>query len=300
MARRMGDDEFAARCEGLARDGAAWVDANLFADGFYGQRIRPVPHGGLIAEGLRHEKMGAADTEHPDLQIGDGCLIDQLVGDHAAVLGGLGHVFDERNVATTMQTILERNTVDDPASVMNCMRSFVLGDERALAMCGYADGERPLNPFPYFSETMTGFEYTAALGLVQSGDRRGAERVVCDIRRRYDGRRRSPFDEAECGRHYARAMAAWSVLVAWTGFDYDAHSGLLRIDRPAEGASAYWSTGSAWGEVRTERAEPGAGARTSLHVHEGELALTAVVLPGASTPHGEGRARAGDVISLAD
>ena len=30
-----------------------------------------------------------------------------------------------------------------------------------------------------------------------------------------DGRKRNPFDEAECGHHYARALAAWSVLKAW-------------------------------------------------------------------------------------
>ena len=36
-----------------------------------------------------------------------------------------------------------------------------------------------------------------------------------DIRSRFDGRRRNPFDETECGHHYARALAAWSVLQAF-------------------------------------------------------------------------------------
>ena len=42
-----------------------------------------------------------------------------------------------------------------------------------------------------------------------------AEQVVRDIRSRYDGRKRNPFDEAECGHHYARALAAWTVLEAF-------------------------------------------------------------------------------------
>lgn len=33
----------------------------------------------------------------------------------------------------------------------------------------------------------------------------------------YEGAKHSPFDEAECGHHYVRAMAAWTVLKAWKG-----------------------------------------------------------------------------------
>ena len=50
-----------------------------------------------------------------------------------------------------------------------------------------------------------------------------AEGIECvgNIRARYDGERRNPWDEAECGSHYARAMAAWSVVLAISGFRYD-------------------------------------------------------------------------------
>ena len=41
---------------------------------------------------------------------------------------------------------------------------------------------------------------------------------VANIRARYDGERRNPWDEAECGSHYARAMAAWTVVLALSGF----------------------------------------------------------------------------------
>ena len=62
---------------------------------------------------------------------------------------------------------------------------------------------------------MTGFEYVVAALLAQAGDWAAAERVVADIRARYDGVKRNPFDEAECGHHYVRALASWSVLKAW-------------------------------------------------------------------------------------
>jgi hypothetical protein len=61
--------------------------------------------------------------------------------------------------------------------------------------------ERPKIPFPYFNEVMTGFEYTAAVGMLQEGMEEEGLRCIEAIRARYDGRKRSPFDEAECGHH---------------------------------------------------------------------------------------------------
>ena len=76
------------------------------------------------------------------------------------------------------------------------MRSYALGDESALLMASYPR-ERPDNPFPYFTEVMTGFEYTAAIGMLYEGQRKNGLQTMRDIRNRYDGAKRSPFDEAE-------------------------------------------------------------------------------------------------------
>jgi hypothetical protein len=53
--------------------------------------------------------------------------------------------------------------------------------------------------------------------------------AIPPVRRRCDGERRNPWDEDECGQHYARAMAPWSGIIALSGFRYD---GALR--QPAE------------------------------------------------------------------
>ena len=75
-------------------------------------------------------------------------------------------------------------------------------------MATYPRGAAPTRPFPYYNEVMTGFEYTAAVGMLYEGmDGGRACKCIQAIRDRYDGARRSPFDEAECGHHYARAMA---------------------------------------------------------------------------------------------
>ena len=69
-------------------------------------------------------------------------------------------------------------------------------------------------PFPYYAEAWTGLEYATASHMMFAG--MVAEGVECytNVRARYDGERRNPWNEPECGHHYARAMSAWSGLVA--------------------------------------------------------------------------------------
>ena len=78
----------------------------------------------------------------------------------------------------------------------NNMRSYVLGDESGLLMCTYPRGDRPRQPFPYATEALTGFEYTAAVGMLYEGQLNAGLRCIEAVRERYDGRKRSPFDEA--------------------------------------------------------------------------------------------------------
>ena len=82
----------------------------------------------------------------------------------------------------------------------------------------------------------TGLEYVLAMGLAQHGETALAADTVAAVRERFDGARRNPFDEAECGHHYARALASWGVVVALTGFGYDGRSGVMSFaaaDPPA-------------------------------------------------------------------
>ncbi len=132
-------------------------------------------------------------------------------------------------------------------SHFNNMRSYVLGEEAGLLMAAYPHS-RPQFPFSYFNEVMTGFEYTAAVGMLYEGLVDEGVQCIRNIRARYDGRKRSPFDEAECGHHYARAMASWAAVPALSGFHYSA------IDKSIRWAqfdgTHFWSNGSAYGTVR--------------------------------------------------
>lgn len=277
MARAVGDDEFAAQCRDLYERGRAWIDANLFNGDYYEHEIRPAEQPNLIISGLVSD-LGAKDPTDPVLQLGAGCLVDQLVGQFMAHVCGLGYLAEPANIQQTLASIMRYNFRETMYGHFNHMRSYVLNDESALLMATYPRGNRPKRPFPYYNEVMTGFEYTAAIGMLYEGSTDDGLRCIQAIRDRYDGRKRSPFDEAECGHHYARAMTSWAALLALTGFHYSAVDGTMRFAHSSQPVMWFWSTGEAWG---TCQQTPGAaGAQVSLAVQGGDVTLTALELTG--------------------
>jgi hypothetical protein len=144
-------------------------------------------------------------------------------------------------------------------------------------MATYPLGRRPLVPFPYCNEVMTGFEYTAAVHMLYEGRLKNGLKAIAAVRARYDGKKRSPFNEAECGHHYARAMAVWAALNALTGFRY---SGVEKsLEFGARPGTYFWSNGYAWGNCRIRKA--GRKFRAELEVLYGQLALRSFRLSGA-------------------
>ena len=155
-----------------------------------------------IAPSLR-SNMGADDTEHPEYQVGEGCLVDQLVGQYLAEVAGLGPLVSQKNVRSTLNSIYRYNYKRSLAEHDTVQRTFALNDEAALVICDYGKAERPRIPFPYYAEVMTGFEYSTATHMLYAGMVKEGVECIRNIRARYDGEKRNPWDEAECGHHYA-------------------------------------------------------------------------------------------------
>ena len=227
---------------------------------------------------LIHSSMGAADPTEPVLQLGAGCLVDQLVGQFLAHVSGLGYLTDEAKVKRTLESIMRFNFKENMFGHFNHMRSYVLNDESALLMATYPRGNRPARPFPYYNEVMTGFEYTAAVGMLYEGDIENGLRCIKAIRDRYDGRKRNPFDEAECGHHYARAMASWAAILALSGFKYSAVDRTIGFAAPATACRHFWSTGYAWGSC--ELNPNGASCDVEISVLGGSLQVAELTLTG--------------------
>jgi non-lysosomal glucosylceramidase len=276
MAIYMKDKEMASKCRKLFLSGSKWTDENLFNGEYYIHKIEVPDKESIPKEQL--VGMGSADYGNPDYQLGEGCLVDQLVGQYLAHVCGLGYLVKKENVAKTLQSIMKYNYKSNLSDHFNDFRSFALGNEAALLMASYPRS-RPVNPFPYFTEVMTGFEYVAAIGMLYEGQTENGLKCISNIRSRYDGQKRSPFDEAECGHHYGRAMASWSAILALTGFHYSGVTKEMKFGNIT--GKYFWSDGYAYGTV--EISDAGSDKLLTLNVLNGKLDISKIIVTGCGS-----------------
>ncbi|HLG41506.1 MAG TPA: GH116 family glycosyl-hydrolase, partial [Chitinophagaceae bacterium] len=136
MAHYMNDAEFEKTCTQLFTKGSEWIDENIFNGEFYYQKIWPVKSRNDIAKGLTLG-MGSNDISNPDFQIGEGCLVDQLVGQNMAFICGLGYLADSNHIKKALASIWKYNRRKSFGDYFNNMRSYALGDEAGLVVTAY-------------------------------------------------------------------------------------------------------------------------------------------------------------------
>lgn len=96
----------------------------------------------------------------------------------------------------------------------------------------------------------TGIEYQVAAHLMYEGFLKEGLSIVKDLRERHDGLRRNPWDEPECEHHYVRAMASWSLLLALSGYSFNALKKSLGFNPRINSKNfrCFFSTNTGWGE----------------------------------------------------
>ena len=127
---------------------------------------------------------------------------------------------------------------------------------------------------------MTGFEYCAATGMLYEGQTEDGLKCVKAIRDRYDGEWRNPFNEPECGWHYARSMASWSTILALSDFHYSGVDKTMNFT--SKPGRYFWSNGSAFGTCEV------GGKSVELKVLKGSLDLKSLTLTGRAKPIAKG------------
>jgi non-lysosomal glucosylceramidase len=282
MAVVLGEPETAAEFREIFARGKEWTDRNLFNGEYYIQRID------LADRGLP-EQFDVAhiywNDEHGEIkyQIGEGCEIDQLLAQWHANLYGLGEIFDPAQARTALRSLFRYNFKQPMGEAYNPCRVFALNDEAGLVMCAWpAHVRKPVIPVPYSQEVMTGFEYSAATLMIQSGLVDEGLAVVKAIRDRYDGEKRNPWNEIECGSNYARSMASYALLLAFSGFEFDLPNrriGFHPLAANGENFQSFWSLGTGWGVYRQT------AGKAEIEVLYGRLEIQHLRLPGIGQAH---------------
>lgn len=118
-------------------------------------------------------------------QIGEGCEIDQMLGQWHANICGLGDIFDKQQRRIALQSMMKNNFKQSLRNFTNMWRIYALNDEGGAVICNYPeDSNRPVIPIPYCDECMTGFEYSFAGLLISEGFTEEGLEVVRAIRDR--------------------------------------------------------------------------------------------------------------------
>ncbi len=281
MARYLGEDGQADAYRALYERGRAWMDAELFNGEFYVQRVnteayKSSPH-------KLEESMGGQIPDAPKYQYGEGCLSDQLLGQWLARVAGLGDLLNPEHVRAALRAVFLYNWRSDFWDHPNPQRIYALNDEKGLLLCSWPRGGRPELPFVYSDEVWCGIEYQVASHLIYEGMVDEGLCIVKGVRERHDGERRNPWNEFECGSHYARSMASWGLLTALSGYEFDAVQGRVSFAPRlhAQDFRTFWSLDSGWGSY-AQRLEDGC-AEVELSVAYGELMLRELYLGSIET-----------------
>jgi uncharacterized protein (DUF608 family) len=262
MATEVADTAFASTCRRIFEAGRAGSVRELFNGEYFIQRVDL--------------------KQHPDWQYGDGCLADQLFGQGWAHQVGLGYMYPERTVVSALRSIWKycwapdvgpQNKAHDPE------RWFAYPGEAGLFECTWPRS-RHMGPrsTEYRDEIWTGSEYQVAGHMAWEGMLTEALAICRGVHERYHPSRHNPWNEIECGDHYARSMASWGVLIGLSGFEYHGprgHIGFAPRITPDRFKSAF-TAAEGWGSLSQSRT--GRTQTNEIAVRWGRLRLSTVSL----------------------
>ncbi len=268
MAREVGEEAFAEQCRQIFDKGRAAIVERLF-DGEY--------------------FINRADPQHPEaINSGTGCHIDQVFGQSWAYQVGLGRVLPEKETRAALQSLWRFNFTPDVGPYRDENkpgRWYAMPGEGGLLMCTFpradwdydkAKGKGPNWAAGYFNECMNGFEYQVAGHMIWEGLVTEGLAVTRMVHDRYHAARRNPWNEVECGDHYARSMASYGVYLAACGYEYhgpQGHLGFAPRLTPEDFRAAF-TTAEGWGTFAQKR--EGGKQTDTIELKSGRLSLNSL------------------------
>jgi non-lysosomal glucosylceramidase len=268
MAAEMGDSSFAKQCRTIFDRGVASFDKEFWNGEYYIHRLD--------------------EKEHIDgMRIGNGCEIDQLMGQGWAHQVGLGRIVGADRTKKALKSLFHYNFLPDVGPFRRQQKAgrwYAVPGEAGLLVCTFPKGDRKeiLGPKPtwasmYFNEVWTGTEYQAAGHMIAEGLVDEGFRVVKAAHDRHHPSKRNPWNEVECSDHYARGMASYGAFISACGFEIHGPKGHLGFS-PKVGASdfrAAFTAAEGWG---TFRQKSGSGFEAGAKIRHGSLRLKSLTL----------------------
>ncbi|RPI45546.1 MAG: hypothetical protein EHM46_01610, partial [Bacteroidetes bacterium] len=265
MSEALGGDKEAYA--GLLEKGREYMEKELFNGEYFIQQVRwkglktPSPEEQLAETwniNYSPEAMEVMRREGPKYQYGNGCLSDGVIGAWFDAVCGLPGILDREKVQSHLESVHRYNLRTDLSDHTNPQRpGFGMGIDGGLLLCSWPGGDEPALPFVYSNEVWTGIEYQVASHLMMHGEVESGLEIVREVRRRYDGSVRNPFNEYECGHWYARAMSSYALLQGLTGLFYDAVDRTLYINSQiGDDFGCFLSTATGYGVAGLRKGEP--------------------------------------------
>ena len=258
MAIEAGDKPFAATCREIRERGQKYLVENLFNGEYFINKV---------------------DPEHLDaINSGTGCEIDQVLGQSWLWQVGLGRMLPQSETVTALKSLWRYNFTPDVGPYREANkpgRWYAMPGEAGLLMCSFpksdwdyrkAAGKGAEWAAGYFNECMNGFEYQAAGHMIWEGLVQEGLAVTRAVHDRYSPRYRNPWNEVECGDHYARSMASYGVFLAACGFEYHGPSGRIGFAPrlSPENFQAAFTAAEGWGTFKQTKSEKSISASLTL------------------------------------
>ena len=282
MAHEVGSPEDGVCYQQLLHKGMKAMDERLFNGEYYQQDImvdglRSSPSPDMIRKlyDKNAEEAELFQREGPKFQFGIGCLSDGVLGAWLAYMCGIESPQSSENIKSHLKAVFGYNFRASLRDHVNPQRpGYALGDEPGLLLCSWPRGGKPTLPFVYSDEVWTGIEYQVASHLIANDLVEEGLTIVHAARSRYDGHKRNPWNEYECGSYYARAMSSYALLIALSGFCYSAPQKTLFISPklPRRPFRCFFSTASGWGTITLEEETIG------IKLIEGVLDVRTIIL----------------------
>ncbi|MBN2477266.1 MAG: twin-arginine translocation signal domain-containing protein [Pirellulales bacterium] len=238
MAVEMGDDDFSEDCRKMFASGSKLTVEKLFNGEYFVQDVDL--------------------QQHDKHQYGDGCLSDQLFGQGWAHQVGLGYVYPQDKVTAALRSVWKYNWAPDIGpqnAVHKPERWFARDGEAGLFTCTWPFSPHLSAGVRYKNEVWTGIEYQVAGNMAWEGLVTEALAICRGVHDRYHPAKHNPWNEVECGDHYARAMASHGVFLGLCGFEYHgpkAHLGFAPRITPEDFRAAF-TAAEGWGTLSQKR-----------------------------------------------